>query len=462
MFTFPICHFSAAEVVYDNTVMKFTIDTSKGSGGTANRFYLPIIDSVYVNPIYVDWGDGSAIEAIDSGTYPYHQYSSAGVYQIIIDSNGTGKTPQLKFNLTSSSMYNTSRNMLISIDTPLLTYYSDASTEVTSFNSLFSGCLNLTSIPKDLFKYNTKVTTCSSLFNGCTSLKKIPSGIFNSLVNCTDFYSCFSSCTSITSIPTNLFRYNTKVTTFGQCFYKCTFTSIPEDLFKYNTKVTTLSSIFHSCTSLTSIPADLFKYNTEVTTFSNAFCACSSLESIPTDLFRYNTKVTDFTSTFSGCTSLTSIPADLFKYNTLLSYANSTFYDCSSLTSVPTDLFRYNTSLLRVLNIFMNCTSLKSIPTNLFYYNPSINWFAYAFKGCTSLTTTINPTLGNFFSSNMESSGLRVQQMFYNCSVSMGNATDFVNTFADRTDSDTYRKGALYNCTSWTGYSSIAAIWKTA
>lgn len=100
----------------------------------------------------------------------------------------------------------------------------------------------------------------------------------------TNFNMCFSNCSDITSIPKDLFRYNTAATSFSYCFRYCTgFTSIPADLFKYNTAVTSFSHCFRGCSKLTSIPADLFKYNTKVTNFLYCFGYCESVTSaLPT------------------------------------------------------------------------------------------------------------------------------------------------------------------------------------
>ncbi len=278
---------------------KFKIDTSKGSGGTANRFYLPINNATYVNAIYVNWGDGTSEEKISSGTYPYHTYSTAGTYTVTVRQT-TEKMPFLRWSDVDGDTYNKSNKMLTKILTPLPVCYDGASVQ---------------------------------------------------------------------------------------------------------------------------------------TNFSNCFFCCTGLTSLPTDLFRYNTSVTDFTSCFVGC---------------------------ASLTSLPTDLFRYNTSAFSFGNCFASCTSLTSIPTDLFRYNTNVTNFVSCFQGCTKIATTINPTLNNFFASSLPTSGINVKRMFYNCSASGGNATNFVSLFNSRCEEDTQKTGALYNCTSWTGYSGIAAIWKKA
>jgi hypothetical protein len=192
---------------------------------------------------------------------------------------------------------------------------------------------------------NIRLGSISGTTPALVTLTRIIGGI----TGITNFLATFNSCTSLTSIPADLFRYNTAVSTqgFRSTFGSCTsLTSIPTDLFRYNTSVGTegFRTTFSGCTSLTSIPADLFRYNTSVGTegFLGTFFGCAGLTSIPADLFRYNTAVSSsgFLEAFRNCTGLTSIPADLFRYNTAVSSSGflGTFRDCSSLV-MRADIF---------------------------------------------------------------------------------------------------------------------------
>ena len=105
------------------------------------------------------------------------------------------------------------------------------------------------------------------------------------MVSTSGFYQTFYNCSSLTSIPTDLFRYNTLVSISGfyQTFYGCSsLTSIPTDLFRHNTLVSTSGffGTFYGCTNLTSIPADLFRYNVNVSTngFYQTFYDCTKLQ----------------------------------------------------------------------------------------------------------------------------------------------------------------------------------------
>ena len=166
-----------------------------------------------------------------------------------------------------------------------------------------------------------------------TSAVKGITGILN-------FKATFYGCTGLTSLPTDLFRYNTAVSTsgFDETFYGCTaLTALPVDLFRYNTAVSSSGFYltFYVCTALTALPVDLFRYNTAVSTsgFIYTFSGCTSLTALPVDLFRYNTAVSSsgFYSTFSGCRKLQLNPWIFFatgEEGTRFLNRPSNFTDC--------------------------------------------------------------------------------------------------------------------------------------
>ena len=83
---------------------------------------------------------------------------------------------------------------------------------------------------------------------------EIPEWLFSKKVTSTKI-SKFNNCIDLKSIPENLFKNNVNVTDFSRMFYGCSrLTSIPENLFKYNTKATNFSGTFYGCYRLTSIP----------------------------------------------------------------------------------------------------------------------------------------------------------------------------------------------------------------
>ena len=194
--------------------------------------------------IVINWGDGFE-ETVTSALTKNHVYVNPGIY--IVKVKGS-------FSSGGNIRAGKSGNQHRVKKTDRICYFKG----LTNFSSTFYGCSSLTSIPTDLFRYNTAVSTSG-------------------------FNSTFAGCSKITSIPTDLFRYNTAVSTSG------------------------FQSTFYNCSSLTSIPTDLFRYNTAVSTsgFASTFYNCSKLQ-LTTDLFfaageestRFLNRVSDFTNCF--------------------------------------------------------------------------------------------------------------------------------------------------------------------
>ena len=224
-----------------------------------------------------------------------------------------------------------------------------------------------TEIPEWLF--SKKVTSTKiSKFDGCIDLRSIPENLFKNNVNVTDFSRMFYACSRLTSIPENLFKNNINATNFSGTFYGCSrLTSIPENLFKNNVNATDFSYTFSRGGTLTSIPENLFKNNVNATNFSNTFNECSGLTSIPENLFKNNVNVTNFSSTFTDCRGLTSIPENLFKYNTKVTSFYQTFTGCSRLNNIPDKIIEYAKQVRQrggdVAGIFRQCTTASNYGT---------------------------------------------------------------------------------------------------
>ena len=285
---------------------------------------------------------------------------------------------------------------------------------VTSFDSVFSGCSGLTSIPEGLFKNNVNVTSFRRVFSECSGLTSIPEGLFKNNVNVTSFDSVFIDCTGLTSIPEGLFKNNVNVISFSWTFSGCSgLTSIPEGLFKNNVNVTSFETVFLGCTGLTSIPEGLFKNNVNVTTFSGVFSGCTGLTSIPEGLFKNNVNVPSFDTVFAGCTGLTSIPEGLFKNNVNVTRFDSVFSGCRGLTSIPEGLFKNNVNVTRFDSVFGDCRGLTSIPEGLFKNNVNVTSFSLTFYGCTGLTSISDSIVE--FAKKVKEKGGNTNSMFRHC-----------------------------------------------
>jgi hypothetical protein len=247
---------------------------------TARTITLPLVNTRSEGSLSynctVDWGDGSALSTVTAynDANRTHTYASNGTYNVEV----RGTCEGWSFNNAGDKL------KIVAV-----VYWGDAG----GFNG---------------FKY------LANGFWGCTNLTSLGTGVIlpsGSGIGLNGFNQTFRYCTSLTSIPTDLFRYNTSVTTNGfyYTFYSCTsLTSIPTDLFRYNTSVTTngFNQTFSQCGSLATIPVDLFRYNAAVTTsgFNQTFAYCYDLTVAPANLFRYNTLCTNFSGVFQSCVRL--------------------------------------------------------------------------------------------------------------------------------------------------------------
>ena len=112
------------------------------------------------------WGDGSKSTAPVNGGNVVHSYVEAGVKEIIITGNSFAGF--YVNNQIGKEKYAAAYSMG--------QWETDT---MTNFDSCFYGCTSLTTLPTDLFRYNTAVTDFNSCFYGCTGLT-LRSDIFGS------------------------------------------------------------------------------------------------------------------------------------------------------------------------------------------------------------------------------------------------------------------------------------------
>ncbi len=221
---------------------KLTVETT----GINQTFVVNIAAGTSVD-ITIDWDDGNAPVTYNTTGAKICTYATAGTYYPKISGSIVGGNIRL-----GDSAATRGRLKAVGVIGGI--------TGLVKFAESFADCTGLTSVPENLFRYNT-------------------------LVAASGFYGTFRGCTGLTSVPENLFRYNTAVSDFG------------------------FNQTFSGCTDLTSLPTDLFRYNTLVGAygFYGTFKDCTGLASVPEGLFRYNTAVgvAGFNQTFYGCNDLT-------------------------------------------------------------------------------------------------------------------------------------------------------------
>ena len=409
-----------------------------------NKVRIPFGGSTYssimnVDPIEVDYGDGEKGELTDLYTVQYEKEYNPGEYVL--------KFKNIKdFSMRNYSEYeieilqwgkilekdeeniiiipNVSKIYEPEPDRIPIEYEGLKLTEIPEWlfskkvtskvMSKFGSNNSIVSIPEGLFKNNVNVTSFDSVFSGCRGITSIPEGLFKNNVNVTSFDSVFSGCRGITSIPERLFENNVNVTSFWGVFSECSgITSIPEGLFKNNVNVTSLGSVFSGCSGLTNIPEGLFKNNVNVTSFDSVFSGCRGITSIPERLFENNVNVTSFDSVFSGCSGITSIPEGLFKNNVNVTSFYSVFSGCTGITSTPEGLFKNNVNVTSFNSAFGGCTGIISIPEGLFKNNVNVMYFFWTFSGCTGLTSISDGIVES--AKKVKEKGGNTYNMFRNC-----------------------------------------------
>lgn len=143
----------------------------------------------------------------------------------------------------------------------------------------------------------------SAIFN------KIPKNLFSKKSTNNPYASRFIDCNNITSIPEDLFKYNTKLKNFYNTFSGTSITTIPENLFKYNTNATVFHGVFYNCKNLTSIPENLFSTIGVINDISYSFRNCTNLTYIPQNIIDKAMSATETHYVFDGCTSASNYNA---------------------------------------------------------------------------------------------------------------------------------------------------------
>jgi hypothetical protein len=354
----------------------------------------------------VDWGDGTGIDTVTSGTKIDHLYDwnnpllggvkSDGMKQarvIITPVSGNFTVVNFQVRATGTGLagaYSTgwldvaisgpSINSLvfggITAFHRLLRRFRMNTLAVDSFVNLLSNCLRLVSLSP--LASSVLITNMSNMFNNCSSLQSIPA-FPGSVAAVRSMFRMFQGCSSLQSIP-----------------------AFPGSV----AAATDMGVMFANCSSLQSIPA--FPGSVAaVTNMSNMFQGCRSLKTIPAFPGSVAAVVNMF-DMFQGCSSLQSIPAFPGSVAAVRSMVRM-FQDCSSLQSIPA--FPGSVAAVtNMSNMFNNCSSLQSIPiietsgvssvanaNNMFSTCPSLAKartdglrFAISYNGCKLTANSLN------------------------------------------------------------------------
>ena len=251
--------------------------------------------------ISVSWGDGTADSIVTStnDVNRTHTYSSGGTYTVNISGSLPGfRVDNDSFRLLYSSINSFGNVGLRQINfygCSNITSLSgisdlDGLARVTQFNNTFRGT-GITSIPSGFFDNATSAQEFTDTFS-FTGITSVPNNLFDNAGNgVASFNSCFLGCLSLTTVPTNMFQYNTAVLSFSSTFRNCrALTNIPT--FVYNSSATLFSNIFNmSSTTNGSSSWDLDEalwLRTPTPLGTNAYNNCTGIGTNPSSIYDYN------------------------------------------------------------------------------------------------------------------------------------------------------------------------------
>ena len=434
------------------TAYYFTINTNKYQNGN-KEFYIPIDTDNYINPINVDWGDGTQ-ETINNTKYPTHTYANAGIYQIKISAD-TGCMPYIYYKEFSSRQY-------YSCDSAFLTSYKDGKV-VTSWGGwepfgYFSK--NLEYVASSMFYLNKKITYMAGIFN-MSKLKKLPKGLFKGLTKMQRFSNTFSS-TQITEVPEGIFDDMTELNDAAFCFSQTPITKIPQKIFKYNKKIQRVEGLYQSCSQLMKTPIEIlnslfdgtdYTYYGQFSVGRVASGTGKSTEQYLTE--EYLDKFIELGGTLRSCCEswlLTSIPSGIFNKYTDQTNFDACFESCNNLVNIPNGLFRNNVNATSFQYAFMHCRKLNFNPNifcdeetekNTRFANVSPNfYYCFYYAGNEGSKTGYVPELWNYkypFANTYKKSEHTITSVVTNYKV-------FID---DLGDTYTYKKYLGYNQNLW-------------
>ena len=169
-----------------------------------------------------------------------------------------------------------------------------------------AGCANLTGFQNIENLDTSEVKNMESMFNGCVNLTSIDLSNFDTS-NVTGMHVMFANCSSLTSLDLSSFN-TSNVTYMDNMFLSCTKLTEINGLEKFNTnKVNKMAGMFARCSSLTSI--DLSSFNTSnITNMENMFLYCTNLTTIYVGVNWDLSNVENTTNMFVGCGTSTTTP----------------------------------------------------------------------------------------------------------------------------------------------------------
>jgi len=329
--------------------------------------------------VYVDWGDSSNDTYTGGGgrVVREHSYASPGTYKVrisgrstVLDLSHATYAPMVKATgvvdgiVGINSIYSMFRGCINITSIPNDLFWYLPSTGISNTGYVFSGA-GITSIPPDLFKYNMQDSNyIGYMFQSCTGITSVPSGLFDGFDSTvTTAIYAFSGCSNLTTIPSGLLDTLTGLGVAYNMFAYSGITSIPYGLFD-NCPLTSINAIFTTCTALTSIPDGLFAGKTTITSGQYPFKTCYNLITLGSGVFSGCTGMTNITQHFYGCSNIITLPPDTYSgLDGSLTNVTQAFYNCNKITSASIPFWDWTTPPTTTSNCYQFCTSMSDYAT---------------------------------------------------------------------------------------------------
>ena len=356
----------------------FTLTTTNLSANDTFQFTISAAGEFYVDcgtdgTLSGNGVSGDTITKNDTTEYTYTcTYSTGGQKTIRFGGVATGYTSDSGAAISFS--YNPMVSSLTGDLSEIFPVLGSNDNQIPSFYSTFDYCVNLTSIPGNLFSGITtgKIGMFEYTFQH-TGITSIPHGLFANITTGATrmFQGTFMECPNLTTIPSGLFANITTgaLEMFDSTFLGCiNLTQIPSGLFaNITTGAESMFPATFALTGITQIPSNLFAGITsgENSMFVMTFMNCPNLTQIPSNLFSniISGAPRMFTLTFAG-TGITSIPPNLFSNITTFNISEEEKIEIAESFGISPDDVTGGEGMF--VGTFGSCPRLASIPDNLF------------------------------------------------------------------------------------------------
>jgi hypothetical protein len=300
--------------------------------------------------VQVDWGDGSAIENVASGSFVKvahkYQYSDTD----LTDTSATLGYKQALISVTPTSGFITV--FMLGTNPP-----DNLFTAGFSYNSAYK-------YAQDVKEIKCSLPAATTVRFGSTvsiNLTEKVNCLSHNVVNGAEM---FNNMPMLQIIDMNL----SAMTDYTNCFTNCYSLKTVSQL--NNTGLASYFSAFQNCYSLITIPA--FH---SASSLSSTFSVCRSLEYVPTIIGRLTAASS---SIFANCSNLRKATIDITSVN---SYANSGIFNgCTSVEEVNIVAFDTTSHVSQ----FSSCQTLKRV-IGLANNSKTVTNINFIFSGCNSI-----------------------------------------------------------------------------